>query len=48
MKEIYFDNAATTAVLESSAKIAYNIMTEQYIVLVSKPKCFSRKPEKNY
>lgn len=30
LQEIYFDNAATTKVLESSAKIAYDIMTENY------------------
>ncbi len=30
LQEIYFDNAATTKVLESSAEIAYNVMTESY------------------
>ena len=30
LQEIYFDNAATTKVLKSSAKIAYDIMTEDY------------------
>lgn len=30
MQEIYFDNAATTKVLESSAKIAYDIMINNY------------------
>ncbi|MBR5307328.1 MAG: aminotransferase class V-fold PLP-dependent enzyme, partial [Clostridia bacterium] len=30
MQEIYFDNAATTAVYESSAKVAYDIMTNEY------------------
>jgi len=30
LQEIYFDNAATTKVLESSAKIAYDIMTNNY------------------
>ena len=30
MQEIYFDNAATTKVLESSAKIAYDIMISDY------------------
>jgi len=30
LQEIYFDNAATTKVLESSAKIAYDIMVNDY------------------
>ncbi len=30
MQEIYFDNAATTRVLEGSAKIAYDIMVNNY------------------
>ncbi len=30
MQEIYFDNAATTRVLEESAKIAYDIMVNEY------------------
>lgn len=30
MQEIYFDNAATTQCIESSAKIAYDVMTESY------------------
>ncbi len=30
MQEIYFDNAATTKVLEESAKIAYDIMVNEY------------------
>ena len=32
MQEIYFDNAATTKVLESSAKIAYDIMISDFAV----------------
>ena len=30
MKEIYFDNSATTKVLKSAADIAYKVMTEEY------------------